>query len=129
MRQKRVQIDQLKRGPVRHPELSPLLLARIRSLRSKLAEVHPLSMEEWLDGFQRDAHPENEVAWWERVARCYAEYSGQKELNLQQRQAAFKLIFGLAIGSTEENLEADLDQLPASALDEIASIMRGSKRN
>lgn len=129
MSQKRVKLDQLKRGPIRHPELSLLLLARIRSLRSKLEEVHPLSMEEWLDGFQRDAHPDTEVAWWERVARCYEEYSGQQELNPQQRQAAFKLIFGLAMGSTAEDVEADLDQLPANALDEIASIMRSSKPN
>jgi hypothetical protein len=106
-----------------------LLLARIRAFRSKLEEVHPLSMEEWLDGFQRDANPENEVAWWERLARCYEEYSGQKELDLQQRKAAFKLIFGLAMGLRAEDIEADLEQLTPSALDEIASIMRGSKPN
>ena len=129
MGEKRVKIDQLKPGPIRHPELSLLLLARIRSLHSKLAEVYPQSLEVWLDGFQRDAHPDTEVAWWERVARCYEEYSVHAELNPQGRKAAFKLIFGLAMGSQPEDLQTDLDQLPPSALDEIASIMRSSKPN
>ena len=124
MRPKRLRIDQLKPGPIRHPDLSPLMIARIASLHSTLDEVYPQSLETWLDGFQRDTHPEREVAWWERVARCYVEYSRRLELNPQQRQAAFKVIFGLNIGSRENEIATDLAHLPQGALAEIVAIMR-----
>jgi hypothetical protein len=53
----------------------------ITSFRSKLEEVYPQSLEMRLDGFQRDVHPDTEVAWWERVAGCYVAYNGQVQLN------------------------------------------------
>ncbi len=50
-----------------------------------------MSMGEWLDGFQRDAHSEQEVIWWERLARCYVDYSSRKELNAQQRRERIQM--------------------------------------
>src|SRR6266851_1639464 len=64
----RLRPEDLKPGPIRHQQLPPELMTRIESLRSTLDEVYPMSMGEWLDGFQRDAHPEQEVIWWE--LRC-----------------------------------------------------------
>ena len=126
MPSKRVRLDQLKPGPIRHPALSPLLIARIKSVRSTLDEVFFQSLEQWLDGFQRDADPESEIAWWERLARCYTGYTSKHELNLKQKQAAFKVIFGLAMDSPTQDVQAGLAYLPQGALEEIAGIMRAS---
>ena len=56
MARKRIDPAKLKRGPIRHQELPLSLVARINYLRSTLHEVHSMSMEEWLDGFRRDAN-------------------------------------------------------------------------
>jgi hypothetical protein len=122
MKLKRVKLDQLKPGPIRHDELSPSLIARIASMQKTLEEVFPQTLEKWLDSFQRDAHPENEVAWWERVARCYTDYTSQHELNPKQKQAVFKIIFTLAMGSTVE--DNDLVHLSPDAVGEILTAVR-----
>ncbi len=83
-----------------------------------------MSMGEWLDGFQRDAHPEQEVIWWERLARCYVDFSRRKELHAQQRRDTFRVICGLALGSAVEDVKVDLAHLAPGALDEIFVIMR-----
>jgi hypothetical protein len=126
MKLKRVKLDQLKPGPIRHHELSPLLIARIASMQRTLEGVFPPTLEEWLDAFQRDAHPDNEVAWWERVARCYTDYINGHELNSKQKQAVFKVIFTLAMGSTVE--DNDLVSLSPGAVEEILAIVRSQIR-
>ncbi len=93
MTEKRVKLDELKPGPIRHEELPPALVTRIESLRLTLDEVYPQSREKWLDGFQRDVNPEPEVVWWERLAQCYVEYSRRNKLNVYQKIAAFKSHF------------------------------------
>jgi hypothetical protein len=82
-------------APIRQPHLSPELAMRIEAIRVAVAEVCPISAEQWLHGFQRDQHPEREVVWWERVARCYTDFTAKKTLPSEQKQAAFKVIFGL----------------------------------
>jgi hypothetical protein len=87
MPKQRRRLDETKPGPIRHAGLPPALVARIERLHLTFGEVYPQSMEEWLDGFQRDLNPEPEVVWWERLAHCYVEYSHSQELNPQQKQA------------------------------------------
>ncbi len=85
-------------------------------------------MAEWLDGFQRDAHPEPEVLWWERLARCYVEFISQKELNPEQRKVAFNVICKLGLGASAKDLAGDVASLPSGALGAITAIMRSSTR-
>jgi hypothetical protein len=85
-----------------------------------------MSMDEWLDGFQREAHPEQEVAWWERLARCYVVYISPNKLNPEQRRVAFSVICKLGLGASTGDLAADLANLPTGALDDIQALMRVS---
>ena len=124
MTEKRVSPNQLKPGPIRHEQLPITLLARIDYLRSTLEEVYPLSMAEWVDGFQRDAHPEREVLWWERLARCYVEYISRNELNPGQRKGAFNVICKIGLGASAGELAADLANLQTGALDDIQALIR-----
>jgi hypothetical protein len=75
--------------------------------------VYPLSIEEWLDGFQRDAHPESEVQWWERLTRIYKGYSDAKDLTFGQKQTLFRVLFKMAMGSDPQGLSGDFSGLPA----------------
>ena len=121
MTRKRIDPAKLKRGPIRHQQLPLTLVARINYLQTALHEVYPQSIDVWLDAFKRDAHPEQEVVWWERLTRCHLAYTDDKELTSEQRSAAFKIIFGLCMGSGPETLANDLAKLPEGALEEIAA--------
>jgi hypothetical protein len=126
MSKKRVNPNDLRPGPIRHQQFPSSLIARIEYVRSTLEEVYPQSMDAWLDGFQRDIHPEQEVLWWERLARCYVEYISRKELNHEQRKSAFSVICKLGLGASAGELAADVSNLPAGALDDILAMMRNS---
>jgi serine/threonine protein kinase len=73
---------------------------------------------------KRDVNPEPEVLWWERLARCYMEYSLGHELNGEQKQAAFNAILKLLLGSPSGEVTPDLANLPSTALYDILEIMR-----
>ena len=48
----------LQAGEVRHPPFSEDMRKHIREIKSAFAEHHPLTMDEWEDGFRRDANPQ-----------------------------------------------------------------------
>ena len=122
MTRKQVPIPQLKPGPIRRDQLSLSLIDRINYLRQILDEVYPQPMEEWLDGFQRDAHPESEILWWERLSECYLGYTLAKDLSLEQKRAVFKILLALGMGSDLRALSAELGCLPYGAREEILAL-------
>jgi hypothetical protein len=123
MKRKQIPISQLKRGPIRHEQLSLSLTARIKYLHQALEEIYPQPIEKWLDEFQRDAHPESEVIWWERLTRCYQAYTEPKDLSLKQKQAAFKILFTLGMGNDLQGMSAEIANLPEGAQEEILRLM------
>lgn len=60
----RVDFWNIEVSPIRHHTLTADLVGRIRIVRACLLGVFSHSMDWWLDGFQRDAHPSPEVAHW-----------------------------------------------------------------
>ena len=123
MTRKRIDPAKLKPGPIRHEQLPLSLVARINYLHSTLHEVFPQSMEEWLDAFRRDANPESEILWWERLTRCYRGYSNTRALSAEQKKALFSVVFKLGNGSDVEELAGDLAKLPEGALEEILALV------
>jgi hypothetical protein len=123
MTRKQIPISQLKRGPIRHEQLSLSLTARINYLCQTLDEVYSQSIDKWLDEFRRDANPESEVIWWERLTRCYLGYTEPKDLSREQKQAAFKVLFTLGMGSGLQSVSIELAKLPEGAKEEILAMM------
>jgi hypothetical protein len=68
-----VSLEELNPSPIRHAELPSEFIGRVRLVRSALFEVLPHSMEFWLDGFRRDAHPSKEICFWEHLSAAYHE--------------------------------------------------------
>ena len=124
MNEKRVKLEDLKPGPFRRTTLPPELLLRVETLRSVLADVCPISGEQWLDNLQRDVNPEQEVIWWERLAGCFTGFVAKRDFSPDQRQAAFKVIFGLFLGVGEQDLAADLEKLSESDVSELAATVK-----
>jgi hypothetical protein len=54
--------QQLRPGNIKHPEFDEGIREYIRQIQAAFAEQRPLSLEEWEEGFRRDAHPEREIA-------------------------------------------------------------------
>lgn len=117
-------INNLTPGPIRHPNLAPQLTERIESLRKALIEVCPGSPAEWQDDFRHDLHPEHEIAWWERVVRCYTRFVSKEPLSTKQKKAAFNFILGAFSGMGMEDMPGDVDALPASRINELLVICR-----
>ena len=74
MRHRPIKLNQLQKGPLQHPALPEDLLHRIHAFKEILAEVDNITLDEVIDDFKRDLHPEKEVAVWEHIADIYQLY-------------------------------------------------------
>lgn len=111
---------EIRPGPIRHTQLSSELMDRIRSLQSVFAEVYPISHQEWLDGFQRDTVPENEVAVWEQMAAAYTAFLDANDVSSAARKEAFGL---LLIRSSKSDVNSELSNLKQLTLDQGKSLV------
>ena len=65
----RMRIDPADVESIRyHDQISEDLIKRIKRIAEVFKEVHPISIDEWVDGFKYDMEPEEEVAVWETMA-------------------------------------------------------------
>jgi hypothetical protein len=119
-----VTTEKISPGPVRHKELTEELIGRIRLVRAALLGVYTHSMDFWLDGFKRDAHPSKEVSFWEHVASAYMEYVSMATITLtpSQHDRAFKLIFSLMSGVPDDKLEIEPNELPENSLEILKNL-------
>ncbi len=107
-------------GAIRQTELPSELIDRIRRLQTVFSEVYPISHQEWLDGFQRDQVPENEVAVWEQMASAYTTFLGENDLEEAARQEAFRL---LLVRSSTSSVESELSKLEQLTVDQARSLV------
>jgi len=115
----------LKIAPIRHDELPPDLVGRVRLIRAAVMFSYPQTMEFWLDGFKRDLHPHREIEFWEHVAACYLEFVAINQLSGDQHKAAFGYILGKLNGVDDKDLKKEAAQLPPNSL----SLLRDSCRS
>ena len=106
-------------GPIRHTNLAPELVDRIRRLEAAFAEFYPMSHEEWLDGLQRDQSLENEVAIWEQMALAYTVFLKQSKLEAGGRREAL----GLLIRSRSGNVESRIGSLRHLTIAQAKSLL------
>jgi hypothetical protein len=89
---KEVPLKNLHVGPVRHEDLSEDLIQRIRRLPAVFVGVTTTPIDEWIDDFKRDAHPENEVAIWESIANAYQTVCANRPLDDAARKELYDLL-------------------------------------
>jgi hypothetical protein len=116
---KTIPVADLVPGPILHKRLSPDLEERIRKLEPVLAEVYPISHQEWLEGFQRDLNPESEVKVFEAIASAYQGFLAKQALILPAKKEAYALLVTSG-GTMEETLaRAKLRHLSRKEADEL----------
>ncbi|MBI5205575.1 MAG: toll/interleukin-1 receptor domain-containing protein [Nitrospirae bacterium] len=119
---KKVSIKKIVSAPIRHKELPLDLIGRIRLIRAALWGGCTHSMDYWLDGFKRDAHPSKEISWWEHVASAYVEYVKITRLKRGQHEHVFNTVFGICSGDSRRQLKKYLDHLPKDAYKVLSDI-------
>src|SRR5688500_14338061 len=75
----------LQLGPIRHTQLPEDLVTRVRAFEPVFADVYPNTHEKWIEGFQRDLHPESEIAIWEHIAAALTQFTVGRDLPLETR--------------------------------------------
>lgn len=72
------------------PELRRAFICEIQAA---LADVNPMSVEEWEDAFQRGADPVTELAFWLKVGKTYQRRASHTEpMDLQHRRQCLNRI-------------------------------------
>jgi len=102
---KTVKSDKIVPGPLRHDNLSDDQLNRIKILQKIFAETSPIPFEEWVDGFRRDVHPEQEIRVWEMMAHSYSAYIEGKDLSMDQKNEIYVVILQRSMMPAENVLQ------------------------
>ena len=67
--------EELRPGPVQHKPFTENVRDYLRQIQSAFGEHRNLTLEEWEDGFRRDASPEIEIAVWSHAAAVYVQFT------------------------------------------------------
>ncbi len=89
---RKLPIPQQEKGPVLHASLPPVLVRRIESVAKIFEAVRPEPLSHWLEDFQRDLHPENEIKIWENMAGVYQLFTDQRMFSLPALREIFQLL-------------------------------------
>lgn len=96
---KTIKLSKIKIGPIRQAVLPEGFILRVQKLKEVLKEVETTSLETTISNFQRDLHPENELAIWEAIAQYYASMTkGNPKLTLPEKKKAFGDILRASLG-------------------------------
>ena len=113
----------LRKGPIRHESLSEDFLARVRKFHSMLAEVDGMTIEERVDCFRRDLHPENEIVVWEAIARAFERFCRARDLSADAKRDVYSLLLMRSMTTEAETLKRV--DFKALSLDDADKLLRG----
>jgi hypothetical protein len=101
-----IDVAQLEESDYQHPALPLELRERIVQVRDALWEVYPQSLEEWEDGFRRDADPQLELAIWQHIAATYEGIVASRMLSLAEKQDYFNVLVACSMTPREHLFSA-----------------------
>jgi hypothetical protein len=98
-----INIDDIEDGPIQHEKLPQELLDRIINFKEILIEVEKTPIDQTIENFKKDTHPESEVEVWEHIARAYhAHTTTQPDITLDKKKEIYKAIFLLSLRAIKE---------------------------
>lgn len=84
------------------PTLTTDFIERIRALKVILDEVYPKSFDDWVQGFERDGNPEQELLTWECMALTYHAFAEGRILSMAGKEEALRVTLQCSLGRAEE---------------------------
>lgn len=76
----------------RHPPFPPKVRQDIERIRKALAEVRPLTTQEWEDGFRRDQNAVRQILVFSCIAEVYSRLTAQTNLSMAQKAEYFRVL-------------------------------------
>lgn len=80
------------KSEIRHEALEPEQILRIEKLKVILEDAYPLTIDEWMDGFKRDTHPEQEIQIIESLAWVYVQITNGIELSTDTKKKLYSTL-------------------------------------
>ncbi|MGB2986152.1 MAG: hypothetical protein WBE26_09745 [Phycisphaerae bacterium] len=105
---------EIRRGPIRHDALTRDQLKRVARLRDVLREAYPMTLDGWVDGFIRDAHPESEIQIIEAVAVVYQQLTQSVKLTHDDKVTLYGVLCVLSASGPSDEIDDKIPEgLPA----------------
>lgn len=80
-------------GPIQHEELSKDQLEKIKSIHKIFEKVYPITLEETIKNFKRDAHIDREINLWLNMKETFVDVMNEKKYStIEEKKEVFKLI-------------------------------------
>ena len=105
-----VDVKDLKPSPIRHEDLPDWFLIRAQLVHHIIGAGSPLNFQSFIENFQRDADPEQELIIWERIAAAFVVLTvGPEKINNEAGEIISILLFVSTIPSDHLNsVDGDL---------------------
>jgi hypothetical protein len=81
----------LKPSPIRHPPFPEEVRDLLRELAETFHDVYPRSVDEWEEGFRRDADPNEEIAFWLHLSQRFRQLT-LGDQSPEERSDLFRLL-------------------------------------
>jgi hypothetical protein len=114
----RIPLENIMEGPIRHRTLPVDLLVRLHLIQKVFEEVLPLTVEQTVDNFQRDMHPDEQIHIWERMATAYLAITSARTFTIAEKRSVFSALLGKSMGESED-AELNLTDLDSNEIDRI----------
>lgn len=119
MELKKIKISDIKKGDIKHTTLPAEMIERIKNFKEILGDVDRATLDETIDNFKRDMHPDKEVKIWEHIAGVYNTYISEKSItDFATRREIFSVILRLSMGMKLEDFK-DIKALNKEQIENI----------
>jgi hypothetical protein len=102
-------LRELKPGPIRHEDFPQGFLIRMKLVYRILEEVIGFPMDRLIRTLQRDLHPEEELAIWERIAAAYSDLTRSRKLKRDEKREIFANLLSISMQTKEKLIEFSKD--------------------
>jgi len=87
-------IQDLELNDIVHDSLTTRQINDIKRIQQIFSEVNSSTLDETINNFKRDQHPDNEIAIWQKMADTYQRFTSRtnKAIGLDKKNEAYELI-------------------------------------
>ena len=115
----------LEKGASKRKKLSDDLVKRVKNFKELLKEVETSPLDETIENFRKDMHPEREIKIWERIAFRYDAYISENEIaDLRKKEDVYRIMLFESLGSDDYH---DSVSMTDKEMQEVADFYHDNK--
>ena len=105
-----INISEIKISEIRHKKLSKELMLRITNLYYSIFTILGLDLQEMIDSFKRDLHPNEEVIRWEFINLCFQKYFYETDGSDNKKDILVQILL-FSMGKLEKSIDISDEKL------------------